>query len=883
MSGGTTSSRLGGWRVALRLARREAWRRKAQTALMLLLICLPVMAVSAATVVWRTSDVSSAESVTRRMGAAAAVLTPQQTRDVEQKFDPDDGTAWGAANEPPATEAEIRTVLGDRQLLPVRRDSADYRTAHGIAGTNLLVADLREPLAAGLFRLDDGRFPRSVDEVVVNQAVADRGPGLGDTLVLERRAPDGTKVPRELRIVGVGDYADSRTRAWAAVLPGAIGKPTADDGPPQLLAGGGPVTWSDVRALNALGVIVASRQVLTDPPPESALAPDMRGGDEGDDTALTVLGLVVAMVLLEVVLLAGPAFAVRARAQAHTLALVAASGGTPAQARRTVLASGVVVGLVGGVLGVGLGIAGSTLAVPIAQRLDAAWFGPFEVPWALVALVAGFGFLSALLAAVVPAFAASRQDVVAVLAGRRGEGRPSRRSPVVGLVLIGLGVAGSVAGSRPGGGSSALLVGGSAIVSVVGMIFLVPVVVAAVARLAARLPLPLRFAARDAARHRMRTVPAIAAVGATVAGVIALGIAVTSQAASDEQGYSPMLPIGNGAVSLPTDATPRQVDEVEAILRKGLPDAPRERVTGVVMDGADHSLDIGLAHGDQRVMTSYRGILGTSFLVADRLPDYLGARPDDRAGADRALADGGIVVLRNRSEKALPADRLTVEVGEVPFEGGEIAHRRRADLPAAAARVPERSSPVAAVLSPEAAAQLRLPTATTAIAVRPTIEKGALKNVNEQLAASTANVELQVERGYQPEAATRIIKLVLAVLGGILMLGGTLTATFLALSDARPDFATMAAVGARPRTRRGVAASYALVVGLVGALLGAPIGFIPGVAISRPLTYDDVTSSTLLAIPWPLLGAVVVGLPLLTALIVGLAARSRLPLVARLD
>ncbi|MCG8150525.1 hypothetical protein GUY44_08545, partial [Pimelobacter simplex] len=258
-------------------------------------------------------------------------------------------------------------------------------------------------------------------------------------------------------------------------------------------------------------------------------------------------------------------------------------------------------------------------------------------------------------------------------------------------------------------------------------------------------------------------------------------------------------------------------------------------------------------------------------------------RPDDRAAADRVLADGGIVVLRNRSEKALPADRLTVEVGEVPFEGGEIAHLRHADLPAAAARVPERSSPVAAVLSPEAAALLRLPTATTAIAVRPTIEKGALKNVNEQLAASTANVELQVERGYQPEAATRIIKIVLAVLGGILMLGGTLTATFLALSDARPDFATMAAVGARPRTRRGVAASYALVVGLVGALLGAPIGFIPGVAISRPLTYDDVTSSTLLAIPWPLLGAVVVGLPLLTALIVGLAARSRLPLVARLD
>ena len=75
------------------------------------------------------------------------------------------------------------------------------------------------------------------------------------------------------------------------------------------------------------------------------------------------------------------------------------------------------------------------------------------------------------------------------------------------------------------------------------------------------------------------------------------------------------------------------------------------------------------------------------------------------------------------------------------------------------------------------------------------------------------------------------------------MLGGTLTATFLALSDARPDLATLAAVGAAPRSRRGVAASYALVVGFVGALLGAVVGFIPGIAITCPLTSSRPTSA----------------------------------------
>ncbi len=122
------------------------------------------------------------------------------------------------------------------------------------------------------------------------------------------------------------------------------------------------------------------------------------------------------------------------------------------------------------------------------------------------------------------------------------------------------------------------------------------------------------------------------------------------------------------------------------------------------------------------------------------------------------------------------------------------------------------------------------------------------------------------------------------------MLGGTLTATFLALSDARPDLATLSAVGASPRSRRRVAASYALVVGLVGALLGAAVGFIPGIAITYPLTGESWMNEMnpalpdhFLDIPWLLIGTLVLALPLLTAVIVGLTARSRLPLASRLD
>ena len=160
---------------------------------------------------------------------------------------------------------------------------------------------------------------------------------------------------------------------------------------------------------------------------------------------------------------------------------------------------------------------------------------------------------------------------------------------------------------------------------------------------------------------------------------------------------------------------------------------------------------------------------------------------------------------------------------------------------------------------------------------------------NEALAAISNSASLYVERGYQsPTTTTLIAQIILLALGGVLMLGGTLTATFLALSDARPDLATLSAVGASPRTRRGVAAAYAVVIGLVGAVLGAAVGFIPGIAVTRPLTSSSgldggPPTGPFLDVPWLMVLGLVVVLPAVTALVVGLFARSRLPLVARLD
>jgi len=84
-------SLLHGWAPVLRMARRDALRSKGRSILVLVLIALPVLAVTAADVVYRTSEVSSVEAIDRELGAADAKVQVQPGQSsVVQGFDPDD-------------------------------------------------------------------------------------------------------------------------------------------------------------------------------------------------------------------------------------------------------------------------------------------------------------------------------------------------------------------------------------------------------------------------------------------------------------------------------------------------------------------------------------------------------------------------------------------------------------------------------------------------------------------------------------------------------------------------------------------------------------------------------------------------------------------------
>ena len=875
-----------GWRPALLIAWRDALRHRGRSILVLVMISLPVLAVSAAAVVITTSEVSGTERIERTMGAADARVRTEGRGPVVQMPDPSGGS-WaegpGFDHEDPLTAAEVSGVLGDgARLLPIASGWSRARLGHRVIDFSTTGVDLSDPLARGLFDLESGHLPRAPGEVVVNAAMLAKGYAVGDAVDVGDRT---------LTIVGVG--RDATARDAPTVLGSVDDLPSDATNVREWLVDAGPVTWATVQEANRLGALVTSRAVLADPPDVASMAEQM-GYDTGQDEVYAVVALIVVMALIEVVLLAGPAFAVGARRHARTLALIAASGGTPAQARRVVLGSGVVLGVVASAIGLVLGILTGWAVLPLVQRFNGEWFGPFELPWLYLLAITLFGVVAAVLASVVPAWLASRQDVVAVLAGRRGDRRPRASTPLLGLVLLGVGIAASAYGAfTSDNGNGAFWIAGAAIVSVLGMILVVPVVVTAVARVSRRLPLTARYAARDAARHRTRTVPAVAAVAATVAGVVALGIANSSDQLENERTYQPQAQMGTGYVTWSADVLPGEEapDPAEAWgrIEDTVHEVAPEVETGEVL-GPDDAYDPngytttwleGPSGLEQDVCcVSY---YGPSVVVADDA-SVLGLDGDRSRLVDDALAAGRAVLFTVRTDRTDEATLTTETWGT-----GDEPESTSAD------RVPVRLVPWPEDLGP-APAQAIVPTAMAddlGVDVAPVqlrltgdIDRAAETRIKESVGAIDGTY-LYVERGYQRPPEALILLLVLGVLGGVLMLGGTLTATFLALSDARPDLATLSAVGAAPRTRRRVAASYALVVGTVGALLGAAVGFIPGIAISRPLTSVPISGAPevgpFLSIPWLLIVTIVVVLPLLTAAVVGLSARSRLPLVARLD
>ncbi|MFI7229792.1 FtsX-like permease family protein [Nonomuraea angiospora] len=809
--------------AALRIARRNAWRSRGRSALIMVMIGLPVLVITTVLTLTETMNVSPQEGLVAELGAADARLMqlPEGTVLRQQPNGATWSTTGDAATGPRRSNADVEALLGPgTRVIPF--DTGVLRL--GAERVEALRTDLRDPLTTGMRTLSEGRLPSAAREVAVTSAFGLRP---GDLLRPAGAAP--------LTVVGVVEhpFRPSLRQVVGPDLPLASVEEfwPGEHGPGWLADTAGPVSWTGVTALNGSGLYVTSRALMADPRSWTRARAMSVQGTVG-------IGAMVIMVVLETVLLAGPAFAVGLRRRRRELAEIAAQGGSAAHLRTIVLADGLVLGGAATVVATVLGIGAGALGAPIVARWGGE-AGPPGVPWAPVLAVAALGLVAGIVAALVPAVQAARQNSAAVLAGRAPAVADRPGWPLAGaaLVLAGLGAT-VVARRQPG----SVWVLASAVLVLLGLVVLTPWLVQRTGRLAARLRLPLRMSVRDAVRHRSRTASAVAAVMAVTATVVAMGIGTYSEYMDRRNAYTSARPTGTLAIWAGNigDAAWSRLRAEAARQLPGVPLAAGYQAR----DAQGHRYALRYTVRWNGTRTRRTAAIGDQALLT-----LLQGRHDPRAAA--ALASGKAVVF----------DAAAVRDGKLALRAGSTSGpARKLDVPAVLA-TPADEHQGGALLPRTLVEQAGFSTAERQLYAM--YRPSAGSTLARDLAKVTPRVTVASEEGYRnvPDPS------LWGWLGGalVLVVGGTLTATRLAAADMRPEQATMVAIGAPPRTLRALVAGQALYISGLGALVGLLAGTVTGLALTRPMTTHGAGDPATIAIPWPFLVAVVVGLPVLAS------------------
>ncbi|MCL3861426.1 ABC transporter permease [Actinotalea sp. K2] len=915
----------------LRIARRDAARSRGRTALIAVMVGLPVLAAVVIVVLLRSSTPGDALFTRLMVGEVTQARLSYHcpaaiVQDVRQSV----GCSYDESRVQDPTLAEIeddvRAVLGDDAGL-VRLDGrrALLTTTDRSSRAGYGEVDLLGPVG-GVFEPVVGDLPARAGEVLISSWLAeDLGVGVGEELGLRAVGEPEQRV----RVTGMLHPFVEGPDVLA--LPGTLLPTAAQDvdlaplaaqwGVEWWVTGTDPVTWDHVVALNDLGLLVRSRAVLADPPPRSAM-PLHTDGElvQGGTSARTAL-LVAAVVgagLLEAVLIVGPAFAVGARRSSRELALLAAHGGDRRDLRRLVLWNGVVIGLGASVVAAVLGV-GAGAALVTWLPVGAGAFPNLVVPWLEILGLIALGTGIAAAAAWLPAHRACRVDVVAALSGRRAEAAPHHGVPVVGLVLLGIGTAAAVSGALRA--QSGFAVAG-VLLLLVGMVATSGAVVTLLGRVARWAPTALRFALRDTARQRGRTAPAVAAVIAAVAGATAGLVFLTSSDHHDRLTWAPIAAEGTVHIAVHPDelddvdraglvaragaafedVAPLATSAVVRILTVAEPDPasmslsvwaerPVEAMCPVwLLERQATQQELADAQDDPRcepggsVLSSNPYSVGFgSVLVDDGTVVRTLGLPE--AGEAAAALAGGAVLVNDAA--ALWADgtvHLTFSVYDM--DGSGDPHEEELVLPGHV--VGARGSLYGVVLPMGAWERLET------LDLVP-VEAGVVGTTTEPLARDTLEAATQavadaigpVASGVEVESpwvtGQDVTMLVVVAVAVVLGLAATWIAVGLAAAESRADLATLAAVGASPRTRRTVAGAQAGAIAGTGVVLGAVAGLLLGavfVLVRRGQGFSaDPTWQVVL--PWAEVASVVIGLPALAVGAAMLLTRSRLPLSLR--
>jgi putative ABC transport system permease protein len=912
-------SRVAPVRAALRIGRRAAWRAKGRSALIIAMVAIPVAGLSGVALVGMSMLPAAEETVAMELGATEGrfqLVSPPDSSLVQNPTTPEwyqrdvDSEGVQVNVEPGDAFVDPDALLPDSRIIAVRETTATVESASGIAGMTAFEGEVWDPAFAPKYTVTGGRVPATAGEVMVTASTLERlGVRMGESVQLQEDGRDALVVG----VIDAAEYPDSESLLFGPL--GAFSGETRPGSADSYFVVGGSLSWAEVQQLNQQGAVVLSRAVLLDPPPAGTYllggSADLQGPVV---TVITLTAVGLAFALVEVALLAGAAFAVGARQDRRSLAIVASTGGQRGTLFHIVSAGGLVLGAAGGIVGLGVGVVVGSIFMAVTADGSGTQYWGYHLSVPIMAGVALFAIVVGWLAALVPAWAASRMDVLAALRGARRPGRPSRSRPWVGFALTVLGIAVTLAGAAvtaavSGNGFisnttlwsiAAIAIFAGPVVAQLGAILLAPSLLRTCSRAANRLGLGARLAARDASRNPGRSVPALAAVmGAVFVATAVIGFAGSSEqtdrenyeyttaegqllvdltAWDEDSGLSRALPIGDEVVA----AISSQLDTTNARVLSG---EPSRHMFASDDDALVPQLALPEKIKCEPAMNGdpYAHCAAPYFVVAD------GGGPKVWVGsvADLALIlDAPVSVEAQRMLRAGGAVALYPEYvhddGTIMLEwrsaseaheagmNNETAEPRRTETVKAVVQEPKQPISSGVFMLDATAASLGFEVQKTkvlaALDTPPTANQMDALRATMRSVAGGEDLWVRYEAG--PPDSVGTTGWAVVALAALIALASAAVALGLARVDGRRDDATLRSIGASPVVRRNFAFWQAALIAGLGSLIGATLGLTPTLAGG----WADVMP---FAPPWLQLLAISIGLPVAIAVASWLLAGRR--------
>ena len=904
-------STLARWRTGARLAVRQLRRAPLAAALISALILLPVAGLTAFAIVGSSMIPHPEEKATVELGKMQAWVEVKGAPDpsfVQSPTDPDGSGTWSGedsgSSTPPLVDPMTALPAGTESVRVVE-STVRVRTPEGIADVSAWSGESWDARFAGRFDRVTGRTPTGGQQAMVTPAALDRlHIAIGDTIVLPDTGASYT-------VVGTLAAASLAADAPAVFLPADADLP----GRARWYLPSLSLHWDEIRALNTQGIVAYSRGVALEPPPTGHDTPwALPTAETGEEARLALelaaTGGFSAYVLL---MLTGAAFAVTARRQQRTLAVAASVGASPADLHRIVLFQGTSLGILGGSTGLALGTASAAVVMTVTDDGSATRYWGFHAPWPALAVILLLTVVVATASAALPARAAARTDVVATLRGAGRGQRPMKSHPIWAWILLltgGVLSIGAVVALRSATLAGVwwdqpirLLLTGSLVIGPLliqlGFVLMGGRLLALLSRGFARIGTTARLAARDAAANASRTLPAVAAIAATLfIAIFALG-QLSMQTADVVRTWGYTAPQGSLDLALvPTSGRPITVDAAD-----GARDAAQRIARSA--DAADSAVI-----SEQTMywpQTDRAQIPVDTSVVIALIPTQELRSPDPAAPAIRGLQN------RSNPISVIASDDIDTALGIHLSDEQRDAYRRGAAIvtdprfvtdgtitlgawsatDAADGRIPDnysadpppdlpRTDPlwektvtavtvdaprqrVAIAVSPESAARLGITSKPSHVIVSfdGTADDGTRDRVAQQaqvLSGPLWTIDPTFEDG-PPDHVFWVVPVIAAV--AVLVLGVSGIALGLARVERRPDDATLSAVGAGQGTRRRISMWQGLLVSGLGTIIGTAAGVLPPIGFGA----ESGSSLSVSNIPWALFVGLAVALPLLVAFV----------------